>query len=376
MFLLLTPRIDGKDGISELSRQVANGLSRAGGSANVDTWALDGGPPHDAGSSRRFWSANGGRLRIVRRAMTRAVRPCAGLDVIVMHIHLAPLARLLGRRGARVTTFLVGIESWSALRSRERRAFEDADRVVAISQFTARRFRDANPDLASRSIAICSPGIGPAPRARDTHVPEGFALIVGRLSSAERYKGHDAIIDAWPAVRAAVPDARLLVVGDGDDRARLETAVSSRGLGEAISFTGQVDDEELAALYARSAFFVMPSPGEGFGLVYLEAMRAGKPCIAVHGSADEIVRHGVDGLVIEPDSRADLVSAIVRLFSDQDQRLRMGLAARERVQESFAADCFDVRLADAIGLSPKRPHPQRRGRTLSEGVAPSAKEYS
>src|SRR4030095_17156021 len=105
-----------------------------------------------------------------------------------------------------------------------------------------------------------------------------------------RYKCHEARVGAGPAVRGAVTDAQLVVAGDGDDRARLERMVADRGLGDAITFLGRVDDELLAELYRRAAFFVMPSPREGFGLVHLEAMRAGKPCIAAHGSADEVIR--------------------------------------------------------------------------------------
>src|SRR5262249_35830953 len=148
------------------------------------------------------------------------------------------------------------------------------------------------------------------------------------------------LLDVWPAVRSAVPRARLIVAGDGDDRARLEAAAAARGLSDAVAFLGRVDDRTLAALYARAAFFVMPSTREGFGLVYLEAMRAGKPCIAVHGSADEIIRDGVDGLVIETGSTGTLARAIIRLFSQAGERDRMGRAARARVQQWFSEAAF------------------------------------
>jgi phosphatidylinositol alpha-1,6-mannosyltransferase len=359
--LVLTPAIDGADGISALSRQVVASLARAARASRLEVWTLDGAFPRELASSGiDCWSAGGSRIAIVRRAMARAARRSDDLHVIVLHVHLAPLASLIGRRGASITVCLIGIEVWTALRARERRAVERADRLVAISQFTARGFREANPALAGRAIAVCAPGIGAAPSPRDPDVDDGFALIVGRLSSAERYKGHEALIGAWPAVRAAIADARLLVVGDGDDRGRLEGIVAERGLGDAITFLGRVDDAVLAALYARASFFVMPSPREGFGLVYLEAMRAGKPCIAVHGSADEIIRHGVDGLVIDAGSTDGLAAAIVRLFADGDARARMGAAARARVQESFTEEQFSRRLIEALEL-----------RSVPEGAVPA-----
>jgi phosphatidylinositol alpha-1,6-mannosyltransferase len=347
-FLVLTPAIDGADGISELSRQVVGSLARSVGAGHVDVWALDGGPPHGVPASS-FWTAGGSRFRIVRRAMARAARSCDDLDVIVLHAHLAPLAHVMGRRGARVAAFLIGVEVWTPLRARERRAIGHANRLIAISEFTARGFREANPALAARPVTVCAPGIGAAPAIPRATADGGFALIVGRLSSDERYKGHDALIDVWPAVRAAVPAAQLVVVGDGDDRGRLEALVASRGLSDAISFTGRVDDRALTALYARSAFFVMPSAREGFGLVYLEAMRVGKPCIGVHGSADEIIRHGIDGLVVDCDSPIQLVAALVQLYSDGDARKRMGASACARVRDVFAEDVFDRRLLDALG---------------------------
>ena len=92
-----------------------------------------------------------------------------------------------------------------------------------------------------------------------------------------------------PPLLAARPGARLVVAGDGDDRPRLEARAAALGLGGAVLFTGFVSEATLAELYRRAAVFVMPSLGEGFGLVYLEAMRAGKPCVAARGSAAEEV---------------------------------------------------------------------------------------
>ena len=103
----------------------------------------------------------------------------------------------------------------------------------------------------------------------------------------ERYKGHDQLLEAM----TTLPDARLVVAGDGDDRRRLEEKAAALGLGDRTFFTGFLSEATLAELYRRCAAFVMPSRGEGFGLVYLEAMRAGKPVLAARGSAaEEIVR--------------------------------------------------------------------------------------
>jgi phosphatidylinositol alpha-1,6-mannosyltransferase len=99
------------------------------------------------------------------------------------------------------------------------------------------------------------------------------------MSADERYKGHDQILDAWPVVRSRIPDARLVIVGDGDDAPRLRAKAASLGLAASVLFTGFVTEAQLAALYQKASVFAMPSREEGFGLVYLEAMARGVPCI-------------------------------------------------------------------------------------------------
>jgi phosphatidylinositol alpha-1,6-mannosyltransferase len=178
----------------------------------------------------------------------------------------------------------------------------------------------------------------------------GYALIVGRLSAAERYKGHDALVDAWPTVRAAIPRARLVVVGDGDDRFRLEARVAESGLTGSIQFVGRVSDRRLRGLYRGCALFVMPSAGEGFGLVYLEAMREGKPCIAL-GAANQIIEDGVTGLLLDEARPDALANAIVRLLTDDELRARLGRAATAKFAGFFTEQHFARRFRQAMGLT-------------------------
>src|SRR4030095_11992245 len=116
-------------------------------------------------------------------------------------------------------------------------------------------------------------------------------------------------------VRRSIPEARLVIAGDGDDAQRLRTKA-----GEGVDFAGRVDGATLAPLYRDAAFFVMPSTDEGFGLVYLEAMSASIPCIAARGAAEEIISDGHDGLIVDAANRDSLVAAMVRLFVDRDTR--------------------------------------------------------
>jgi len=348
-FLVLTPSIDGADGLSALSRQVVRAL--AVDPERVEVWALDGGRVRDTFEPVRVRLAGGRRSTFLGWTLSGVARPLHDVTVVVMHAHLAPLASILALRGARTALFLVGVEVWRRLSPAQRFAFDRADCVIAISDHTAHRFRAANPALRERSISVCRPGVGPAPPLARPQGRRGFALIVGRMWSEERYKGHDWLIDVWPAVRERVPNATLIVAGDGDDRPRLESRVAANGLNAAIQATGLVNDDQLAGLYRASAFFVMPSTGEGFGLTYLEAMRAGKPCIAVHGASNEIIDHGIDGVIVEAGQTDRLVEAIVGLFTDAAWRERLGAAAAARVTREFTEEAFGTRFRAALGLS-------------------------
>jgi phosphatidylinositol alpha-1,6-mannosyltransferase len=344
--LVLTPGIDGHDGVSEVSRQAVAALARAWGHQAVEVWTLDGasgGDPRLAGIRRR--SASGGRARMAAWALARSREPVAGSLVLVMHAHLSPLALVLAMRGAPVAVFLHGIEAWTRLRRPEAAALDRAVALIANSHYTATRFRHANRRFGDRTIAVCHLGVPPAPPVPVAPPLKDYALIVGRLAADERYKGHDALIEAWPAVRARVPDATLVVVGDGDDRARLERLAGQHGVSNAVVFTGRVSDAELAGWYRHAAFFAMPSRNEGFGLVYVEAMRAGKPCLAAPGVAEEILEDGVSGMIVDSDPGGiALTDALIRLFTDSRWRARLGEAAAARVAGRFEQRHFAARL--------------------------------
>src|SRR5262249_57796215 len=148
------------------------------------------------------------------------------------------------------------------------------------------------------------------------------------------------------------PNAVLAIAGDGDDRPRLEARSAELGLTNAVRFLGRVDDRQLDELYRSCRLFVMRSRDEGFGLVFLEAMRAGKPCIGGRGAASEIIQHGVTGLIVDPDSRHELSAALERLYTEPDTCRQFGAAGRERFLSTFTNDCFQARFTKVIGQRP------------------------
>ena len=347
--ILLTPNLLGTDGVSSLSREIVRALPEP---SLVLSLHDDAGGRGELPPRVTMRGANGHRARFLA-AVARAALQCSSTtDIVCSHLHLAPAATLLAWRGGPVTIVLCGIEAWVPLRTTERWALERAA-LVAISQHTVDRFTQANPTFASTDVVVCHPGL-PAhagPRAVGSPSAAPTALIVARMSAAERYKGHDTLLDIWPDVLARRPDARLVVAGDGDDRPRLESRAASLGLAHAVRFVGRVSDEDLGGLYARCRVFVMPSRDEGFGLVFLEAMRAGKPCIGARGAAAEIIQHEVTGLIVDPGSpgnNVELTAAVLRLFDEPDTACRFGAAGRERFLSTFTDDHFRARFARAM----------------------------
>ena len=347
--ILVATELFAPGGIQRVGRAVIDALG--GGSTPLAVGSLcDAAVPEGyrvpAATDMRL--AAGSRMKLGAWAFAQARRRCGDAQVLLMHAHLAPIALPFVARGARVVAFLYGVEVWRPLTAIERFVFRRAARLVAISEYTAQRFRDANPWIGDRAIDVCPLGVAPdvAPLGADDLIAgEGdFALIVSRIAREDRYKGHERLIRAWAGVRQRVPGARLVVVGDGDDRARLEVLTRELELDRAVHFAGAVSDRALAAWYAACAFFVMPSRDEGFGLVFLEAMRAGKACIGAPGASAEVIVDGVTGAIVASTEEQALVDVLVRLFEDPARREQLGRAGQRRFEQLFTAAHFANRV--------------------------------
>jgi phosphatidyl-myo-inositol dimannoside synthase len=272
--------------------------------------------------------------------------------VMFLHVGVARLARLLF--GKRFSLWLVGIDVWGRLRGGRRRAVRRANPLLSISRFTATEMQRANPGLPQAEAVhlalepddawhgTAQPAEPPPPSRRAP-----IALLVSRLDARERYKGCDVVLDAWLHVVRATPAARLWIVGDGDDRARLETAARAAPAATGVEFRGRLGHTELMEAYRRARVFVLPSTQEGFGLVHVEAMRAGVPCICSHDAASEIVVDGETGFVV-PAAAPAVATALTRLLGDDALADRMGAAGRRRMSEQFTFAAFVGRVGAVL----------------------------
>ena len=279
----------------------------------------------------------------------------AGPDLMLMdHVGLARLSGLLPAMFNRPYALLIhGVEIWNNHRKDYHRSAKKASLLIANSAYTANKSRSHYPDLPT--IKVCWPGkdavhsvhhgksptkVNPGPHA---------LLMVGRLSAAQRHKGHDEMIAALPLVLKELPTAQLIVAGDGDDLERLKSRAAQINVLESVVFTGWVDENQLSFLYQRCAVFVMPSDGDGFGLVFLEAMMNKLPCVGLKSAAAaEILEDKVSGILVDREEPEVLARQLLSLLVDEQRRKAMGAAGFARYRELFTAQHFSDRFMSII----------------------------
>jgi glycosyltransferase involved in cell wall biosynthesis len=220
----------------------------------------------------------------------------------------------------------------------ERTLAARASRVIAISE-VVRRFSVEEVGLPAAKLETVHYGLDELPAAWGENPPLALedgpvVLAVCRLAPQ---KGLDTAVGALPAL----PGARLLVLGEGPERAALTSLAADLCVGDRLLLPGRVGD--VAALYRRADVLVHPARWEGFGLAMLEAMLAGKPVVAAQaGSAPELVEDGHTGLLVPVDDPEALARAVDSLLADPARRELMGAAGRERARSEFSV----ARMAD------------------------------
>lgn len=271
------------------------------------------------------------------------------------HPNLAPLGLLLRilQPGARYCVTGHGIDVWERLPLLRRLSLRFAHAVTSPSLFTAEKMIRIQK-LDPRKVTVLPWALDPAFLSTDgssappkLSMPPGKVLMtVARLAVSEQYKGIETVIQALPRILSVVPDTYYVIVGDGDDRVRLERLAKDTGVANRVLFAGRTDDKQLASYYESCDIFVMPSSGEGFGVVFLEAMAFGKPVIGGnHGGTPEVVTEGMTGFLVEYGDVSTLTDRIVRLLSDEELRTRMSEASRRWVQQNSSFDHFRKELS-------------------------------
>jgi phosphatidyl-myo-inositol dimannoside synthase len=284
----------------------------------------------------------------------------------------APLGLItpaLRRAGvARAVALTHGHEAgWAALpgaRSLLRRIGDDVDTVTYLGEYFRTRIAGVLSPAAAERMTRLAPGVDAEAfrsGANSDAVRERLGLtgrpVVVCVSRLVPRKGQDTLLAAWPAVTARIPDAALLLVGDGPYRRRLERQASRLGIAASVRFTGGVPQAELSAYYQAGDVFAMPCRTrrggldvEGLGIVYLEASAAGLPVIGGDsGGAPDAILDGETGYVVGGGDPAAVAGRVIELLSDPAKAKAMGERGMAWVDGQWRWDLAATRLAALLG---------------------------
>jgi glycosyltransferase involved in cell wall biosynthesis len=210
-----------------------------------------------------------------------------------------------------------------------------ADFVVCIGRYARSQLMKLSPQAEWPKVEVAPLGVDlarfaprPAPDGRPFRV-----LCVGRLVSA---KGQHVLLSAVLRLARAGRDVRLTLVGDGPDRASLAERVAAEGAAAFVTLAGSVDQDAIRRFYEQADAFALASFAEGIPVVLMEAMAMEVPCVSTFITGiPELIRDGVDGLLVPPSDDEALADALARLMDDAALRTRLGAAGRARVAERF-----------------------------------------
>ena len=286
------------------------------------------------------------RIKLAQAVMHRAMTQKIEL-ALIGHANYAPLGWMVKRIQSRARTgvLLYGIEAWQPLPTLKRRALQQSDFFIAISEYTKRMAAAAN-DLDPERIHVLPNALEwsskPSANRDAVNNPMRTTLLsVCRLDKYEQYKGVDHVIEVLPKVAEKIPDVHYVVVGDGTDLERHKQLAVNCGVADRVSFLGFIENERLHQRYHECDVFVMPSGGEGFGFVFLEAMKYAKPIVAANsGGAPEVVQDGVTGKLLEFGNRQQLAEALIEMCGDGEMQQRLGQAGNELLERQFVYSHF------------------------------------
>lgn len=273
--------------------------------------------------------------------------------ILCNHINFIPVAYLY-KKLFKVSYGFVshGIEVWNIKNIIKKRILKNADFIISISKYTATKLVDQFPELKNKIFIIPSTvdykKFYPKDKSKkilnkyNLTLNDKIILTVSRLNSKEQHKGYDKVIKILPSILKLMPDLKYLIIGDGDDRKRIEKMIEDYNLQENVILTGEISDEEINDYYNLADVFVMPSKGEGFGIVFLEALACGIPVIAGNKDASkEPLLNGELGILIDPDNLEEIKRAIINILTGHASKyLYDKNYLRKRVIENFGLDIF------------------------------------
>jgi phosphatidylinositol alpha-1,6-mannosyltransferase len=306
------------------------------------------------GAFDAYVGAGASKARFVATYL-RLLAKCKPDAIVVGHISLAPLALIPWWLGKPINFCVIayGIEAWRPLNWAETRALQRARVLLAISEYTRDELLKHNRlDAKKTSIFPCSldPTWTVADPVSGTASSPPVLLSVTRLEKGDDYKGIDSVIRSLPSVVSQFGPVDYRIVGDGDDAPRLKALAEQCGVARYVTFCGQVSPEELQEYFGSCSLFVMPSEGEGFGIVFLEAMAHARPVIGgAHGGTPSVITDGETGFLVNRRDVDGLAQAILRILKNDELSAALGRAGYRRLVETFSFNNYEANFNKLMG---------------------------
>ena len=329
-------------GIEKMNRVAGKALQEAGEEVKIFSSHDETAVENKYFPSENFFAFNGNRKRFAVKSIKEGIKSNV---VILSHINLLTvgyLIKILSPK-TKLVLFAHGIEIWKPLSSLKKKMLLKCNQIWAVSNFTNDKIKDLGYVKDNRSIVLnncLDPYLQKEKNSTKSEkllsryglTKENFILLtLTRLNSAEKYKGYDKVLECLQDLIKKYTHLRYLIIGkyDNEEKARMDKMISSMNLGNAVVFTGYISEEELSAHYNLADLYIMPSLGEGFGIVFIEAMYNEVPVIAGNkdGSIDALL-NGKLGLLVDPDNPEEITSAIKKVINNKssfvpDQTLLM-----------------------------------------------------
>lgn len=334
--------LPGNGGICRVARLVAKALALevAAGRIEVDGLVLSD-TVRQPGAGFPVVVAGGRRWRFALQQNLAALN----------HSHFLYDFEGMARVHCRIRPFMTwihGIEVWEGCAPKRVRSARRADFLLSNSAYTRDRADRVHGGFQHARVCwLATEEDDPVPARQQVDTPP-TAMILARMDET-RYKGHDELIECWPQVISAIPKAELHVVGRGPCMEILRQKAMQSPAAANIRFLGFVPDERMAGVWSGATVFAMPSRGEGFGLVYIEAMRQAIPVIAsVHDAGQEVNIDGQTGFNVNLDRPGELADRLIHLLRNRDEAHRMGLQGQQRWQEYYRFSAFEKRFVPLL----------------------------
>lgn len=320
---------------------------------------------HDRKAKRNFYQAFESRLSLF--ALATLNKSLKSTTIILSHINLLPLARLIRiiSPKKKIILFAHGIEVWKPL-SGWQRDFLSKIEIWAVSNYTAESIKKTH-SLIGQNIHVLnnslpkdfnfsedSVDVNLIKSEINIPIDSKVLLTVCRLSSAEQYKGYDLVLKGLKDVVKIYPKLRYFIVGsaDGAEQKRVESLIVNYNLEANVVLTGFVSDKVIKQFYQLADIFVMPSKGEGFGLVFTEALAYG--CMILAGNADgsrDALLNGEMGLLVDPENVDEIYTGLIQLLNQPLSKTELK-ARRAQVMANFGYDKYLANVKELLTSPP------------------------